>query len=612
MKIHYDSQDIVYKNPFGAVKEGDNICFNIRLLQFDDIPKVYLVIVNDDNCYETLNMCHDSDEFFSCKYLADKKGLYYYYFKIETIDSIKYYGNNSEGLGGVGELFLFDPHKYQLLVFENQYIPKWLQEGVVYQIFPDRFNRGENWKSCQKKAEIKGDMFGAKRIIINDWNRKPFYIKNVEGDVTEWPFFGGNLKGIIDKLDYLKNMGVSIIYLNPIFKALSNHKYDTWDYMEIDPSFGDESEFIELCNISRSKGIKIVLDGVFNHVGAASPYFDKYKNFNDGACSGQDSPYYDWFTFFEFPDEYEAWWGIKDLPQIKKTQKNFQRYIYKVVKNWIELGASGFRLDVADELSDDFIKGIRKSIKEINDDAILIGEVWDDASNKISYGDRKQYFLGQELDGVMNYLFRDWIIAFVLKQIEADEFCKRTNNIYEHYPFENLISSFNILGSHDRKRIITILGEAPLHLNEKAKGNYMLDKEKRELAIKRYELALAILYFLPGVPTIYYGDEIGNEGYEDPYNRGTVKWDSIETRIIEVINKFSLLRKSHKELVYGEYLPVGIDKNILLIERNEKFLNQYVALAVNTSNKDKKFSIHTKNINEEFFVKANSYLLINN
>ena len=523
MGISYNSHNLFFKKPFGAVKNGSKVSFRINTEGENEIITVYLMIFSEDVIYKMKKMKGESLEYYECEHTFSEEGLYFYYFKIEKNHEIIFYGNNRGSYGGVGEIFTQEPVKYQLLVYEEQYIPKWFKEGVVYQIFPDRFCRGENYIDCQQRAELPEGFKGAKRIFVEDWNTNPYYVKNAAGEVLCWPFYGGNIKGIISKLDYLKELGIGIIYLNPVFKALSNHKYDTWDYMKIDPSFGDEEDFVRLCHEGKKRGIRVILDGVFNHVGAESPFFDRNNNFGDlGACRGEKSPYYDWFTFYTFPTKYEAWWGILDLPQIKKTQKNYQRYIYKVVNHWISLGAGGFRLDVADELTDEFIQGIRESIKQADNEAVLIGEVWEDASNKMSYGNRKKYFQGKELDGVTNYLFRHFIIDYVMGKINAGDFCKRIYSIYENYPRDNLNSSFNILGSHDRVRIITILGEAPFNLSDEEKAEYKLNEKDLVNAKKRYELALVLLFSLPGLPTVYYGDEFSNQGYEDPYNRGDI------------------------------------------------------------------------------------------
>ena len=594
MKIKYNSQEIIHKKPFGAVTKGEEVIFNIDIERKDNVNDVLLVICSDFKQDEYIKMEINLDGFYSCRYIADTIGLFFYYFKIELKDKVIYYGNGEDSLGGEGLISEVVPSKYQLLVYSKQYIPTWLKEGIVYQIFPDRFGRGIDWLDCQKKAVLGEEFIGAKRFVVEDWEETPYYIKNEVGDVTDWPFFGGNIKGIIDKLDYLKDMGITVIYLNPIFKALSNHKYDTWDYMEIDPTFGDENDFVQLCNKAKERGIYIILDGVFNHVGAESPFFDRFNNFTEGACKGEVSPYYDWFTFKEFPWKYESWWGIKDLPQIKKDQGDFQNYIYGVVKHWIKLGAKGFRLDVVDELRDEFVKGIRRAIKEIDKDAVLIGEVWEDASNKISYEQRKSYFIGEELDGVTNYLHREWIIDLILKRIDTYTFCRKVNSLYENYPRDNLISSFNILSSHDRKRITTVLGEAPSNILEDNKKDYKLSKDMKELAIRRFELALALQYFMPGLPTVYYGDEYFEEGYEDPYNRGTIRWDSINGSIVDRILEFSKLRKANKELIYGDFFPTAINEKLLLIRRTLNKNKESLILIINISDEDESIKLTVK------------------
>ncbi len=576
MQMYYNSQNETYKTPFGAVSVGTAVSFFIRIYTIHSDDKCYLVVYNQEKEYRRIEMkvvFGDKEKtgfYLNTKF--DKVDLYFYYFEFITSQGVFYYGDNEKLLGGEGKTYKHNPKKYQMMVHIDEKVADWYKGGLIYQIFPDRFRRGEDWRECQKNAELKEDFIGNPRIIMQSWNDNSFYPRNSGGGVTRWPFFGGNLNGIKDKLFYLKSLGVSVIYLNPIFSALSNHKYDTWDYMEIDPAFGTNEDFVKLCEEADSMGIRIMLDGVFNHVGAESPYFDRYNNFQTmGACRGKESPYYKWFTFTEFPEKYLGWWGMGDLPEVNE-EPDFINYIYDVIVHWMKLGASGFRLDVADELSDEFIEVIRNAAKSVKKDAVILGEVWEDASNKISYGKSRKYFLGKELDSTMNYIFRDEAISYVVGEKDSAEFSQKMFDIYEKYPKENFFSAMNLIGSHDKSRILTQLGEAPRNLTEAEKETYKLSFGSKELAKKRLKILTALQFSVPGVPSIYYGDESGLEGYEDPFNRGTYPWGREDSELSQHYKKLSSIRRNYEVMRTGRFVSESIDGNILCIRRfdNEK------------------------------------------
>ena len=411
MEIYHNSQDIEYRKPFGAVKAGERV-----LLAAD---------VNDSKfCGCSLRLWTDSEgekivpmsgrkSGNLCRYSAEitapeQAGLVWYCFIVDRRDGgCCWYGNNSENLGGVGEIYDTQPPSFQITVYDYAPVPDWYKNAIVYQIFPDRFNRSPDWLELQQRAMAKNSMAPSKRVIQTQWSDKPYYTKNSKGEVTHWPFFGGTLSGIREKILYLKSIGVTAVYLNPIFEAHSNHRYDTADYMHIDPALGTDDDFKALAEACRDAGIRIILDGVFSHTGVDSRYFDLYGTYGGkGAASGKQSEYYDWYNFKHFPDDYDCWWGVKDLPNVNEMTPSYQSFIYgdkdSVIRHWLKMGADGWRLDVADELPDEFISGIRRAIKEEKTDGLLIGEVWEDASNKISYGIHRRYLLGNELDGTMH------------------------------------------------------------------------------------------------------------------------------------------------------------------------------------------------------------------
>lgn len=364
-------------------------------------------------------------------------------------------------------------------------------------------------------------------------------------------------------------MGITVLYINPIFEAASNHRYDTGDYEKIDPLLGNEDDFKLFCREAKNHGIRIILDGVFNHTGCDSKYFNKYGNYDsNGAWQGDNSPYREWFSFKE-DGTYDCWWGVDDLPSVVEQTESYKKYIYddedSVVRKWLRMGASGWRLDVADELPDDFIAGIKSAmIKENGDDALLLGEVWEDASNKISYSELRKYFLGDELDGVMNYPFRDGILAYLTGKMSAESLCEILYSLYENYPEENFYASLNLIGSHDRMRVVTKLGGAPdsYTMSDEDKKNFRLSQDNFNLAKGRMWIAALLQMTMPGVPCIYYGDEAGMQGYEDPYNRGTFPWDNVDSDMFTMYQNAIRLRKTLDVFTDGDFKPLSFGSEV--------------------------------------------------
>ena len=388
--IKYDSWED--KAPFGALNINQEMIISVQANEEYNISNIAWVILKEDVEISRINLIRESKKYFKGEYGPfNDPGLYFYYFEVELEgNNNKYFYGKNEEDGNSREYSYEEINKYQITVYEDYKVPSWYKEGIVYQIFVDRFNNGNKTK---KPSNPKENSF-----IYGNWNDKPMYIKDSNGDIIRWDFHGGNLKGIIDKLGYLKKLGVSILYLSPIFEASSNHKYDTGDYKKIDPMFGDEEIFEDLIKKAEKKGINIVLDGVFSHTGADSIYFNKYGRYDGiGAYQSKDSKYSSWYNFENFPEDYKCWWGVKSLPNVNETDQSYMDYIIRdedsVIKKWTDMGVKGWRLDVADELPTEFIKTLRRELKNIDSDSILIGEVWEDASNKISYNERRSYLL---------------------------------------------------------------------------------------------------------------------------------------------------------------------------------------------------------------------------
>lgn len=594
IQIYFNPLDTACKSVVGAVRVDERLQLNIYLLKdtkkarfgdgayVDNLqppklsdcqkPKMraYLHVNKDGQQAESFDM-QQTRFGWSITCSIKTTGLFYYTFYIENEGFV------SCGYLQTGVMTSY-PRGFLLTVTSADYTtPDWFKGGVMYQIFPDRF--------CKQGAmpDIKG------RIAREDWGGMPSYKPNEQGKVLNNDFFGGNFKGIQSKLPYLKALGVTVIYLNPIFEAASNHRYDTSNYMEIDPILGTEKDFDELVKAAKKQGIRIILDGVFNHTGDDSLYFNKYGNYPSiGAYQSKDSPYYSWYTFRRFPDSYESWWGIDILPEVNEQSPEYQNFIFNeggVLKKWLSFGIGGYRLDVADELPDFFLKKLRKSVKESNKDAIIIGEVWEDASNKIAYSTRREYLQGYELDSVMNYPLKDGIIAY-MQTGNATRLLNTIRILIDHYPKQTVDCLMNILGTHDTVRILSVLGGIFCNnKDEMAKSTARLSKKAKESAIEKLKMAAVLQFTLPGVPCIYYGDENGQEGHSDPFCRQCFDWNTLNQDLISFYQTLGNVRKAYKTVFKdGIFQELKLQDGLLYFKReNEK--GECVYVYVNNASK---------------------------
>lgn len=555
MRILYDSKNTKFKKPFGCVCEHENVEISIHIPTAVNTLSVRLVLTDDcgfcDSYEFSKSEQYDLYDIYTCNFRIKKPGLYFYYFEINSVNSdfkLFKYGYNDTNIE--------DGEMWQISCLPCDFkTPDIYKGAVMYQIFPDRFNSlGE----CDTEEKL------TPFTVHNDKNDVPVFLPNEHGEITNSDFYGGNLKGIAEKLDYIADLGVKIIYLNPIFKAYSNHRYDTYDYKTIDPMLGTYDDFVSLCQKAKKLGISIILDGVFSHTGSNSIYFNS-------AISDSNSPYKEWYDFQEYPHTYSSWWGIRTLPNVNEMTPSYIDYIItgedSVIKYWLKAGASGFRLDVADELPDEFLYLLRKTVKEINPQAIVIGEVWEDASNKFSYGVRRKYFTGPELDTVMNYPFKNCILEYVSGNISAKDFAESVMTIVENYPKETVDCLMNSLSTHDTLRAITFLGGKANHCDKNTKAYYKLI-EDYESAKEMLKIAAFLQYMLPGNPCIYYGDEIGMEGYQDPFNRGYFKWDSIDNDLLSFFKELGKIKNSYKQLQVGETFVYN-KENSVIIDRDD-------------------------------------------
>mgnify|MGYP000361609701 CR=1 FL=1 len=413
--------------------------------------------------------------------------------------------------------------------------------------------------------------------MVEDWNEPPEYERAEDGSIKTWDFYGGSLKGIQNDLPRIAELGFTAIYLNPIFEAASNHRYDTADYTKIDPILGTEQDFTELSQAAEKLGISIILDGVFNHTGDDSIYFNRYGNYPGvGAWQSEDSPWRDAFYFHE-DGSYDCWWGVGNMPAINESSKLVrERLLGKdgVIRKWLRAGAHGWRLDVADELSDDFLAEIKKAVLAEKPDALLLGEVWEDASNKISYGHLRRYLQGSELDSAMDYPFRDMVIGFLMGYKNAYQAAEDIETLRENYPREALACALNLLSSHDRPRIISVLGGGPdeSQLPESERSKWRLDENSMGLAKSRFWLATLMQMTFPGVPSIYYGDEYGLEGLTDPGNRRTLptKDQLHDFDTLAIVKNASAIRRALPFMVDGEIKAFALNDDVLAYTRTAK------------------------------------------
>lgn len=545
----------------GAVKQGEVV----KVMVESSLSALSLSLESDKDGKVTVYPMQKEHGCFTVSLLNLGVGLYFYHF----VSGDKLFGRND-----YLDIKEYKSHKtlkkYQLTVYKKSYqTPDWLKGGVIYQIFPDRFN--------------KGGGVSFKRQKMKEWGTLPDYKPNSLGKITNDDFYGGNFNGITKKLPYLKSLGVTAIYLNPISKAFSNHRYDTGNYLQLDELLGTEKQFKTLVTTAEKLGISIIFDGVYNHTGDDSLYFNKYNSYPSvGAYNSKNSPYYDWFTFQEYPNEYTSWWGINVLPTINKNSIEFEDFITnKVIPYYFSLGVKGVRLDVVDELPSRFTKKIRKAVKKANPNAVVIGEVWEDATNKIAYDTRREYFQGEELDSVMNYPLKNALINFALSGSVCEikkVLCEQLNN----YPQIALNLLMNVLSTHDTPRILTVLSGEKLPETREGQANFTLTSNQRELAVSRLKAVAVLLFTLYGSPTIYYGDERGFEGGKDPFNRQCMRFTGGNLSIFNHYKKLAEIRNSVSALKFGDFTLDYAKNGTLVFTRTYKA--QKVNVAVNMGN----------------------------
>lgn len=556
------SRDLRYKKPFGAAANNQSIEINfpiksdygaervdLVLRLADDIKKLPLMKTDVQNGYDV----------FSISFTPEKSATYFYRFEITRNNSIAFVGKTEGGFAKIQDWL----PEWQLSVYDASYsVPDIYSGGIIYHIFADRF-------------ATDGNIVPPRYGVLKNWE-EDVTIVDTDGVYRANDFFGGNFKGIIKKLEYLKSLNVTLLYLSPIFESSSNHRYDTGDYSKVDGMLGGDEGFLELIEKAKEYGIGVILDGVFNHTGADSLYFNKFGHYDSlGAYQSKKSPYFDWYTFQKFPDLYECWWGITVVPTVSRKAYGYQEMIAGkdgLLQKWTAAGVAGWRLDVVDELSSSFVEKIHTAVKSADSNTLVIGEVWEDASTKFSYGEERQYFRGKQLDGVMNYPFKEAILDYVLRR-DAAAFVERIMSICENYPLMTLNACMTLLGSHDTVRALNALAKVSTKdTTKQQRKTYRLSRAEYDKGRKNLLLASCLQYFLPGLPTIYYGDETGMQGFEDPLNRRTFVEEKADKVILEHYKKLGKLR-SENRLAFGRLFDgICCDGEVVFIKRQRHTL----------------------------------------
>ena len=548
MRILFDSKLKAYKDPFGTLTPGQGCTLHLDIPTSVQTTAVEVILNHEDGspAYRFpmhFSCCRGAYDIFEGSFSLPHTGLFFYYFYITTKTGgfrLFKQGNHDTNMEA-GDC-------WQLSVVPADFTtPDWAKGGVIYQVFPDRFFKYGN---CDLTGKLQP------YTVHKNWHEEVSWQPTPEGCVLNNDFFGGNFKGITRKMDYIASLGTSILYLNPISKSFSSHRYDTGDYKTPDPMLGTMEDFTQMCRAAHDRGIKVILDGVYSHTGSNSLYFDKAGTFGGkGAYRDPQSPYRSWYIFYNYPDRYKSWWDFDTLPTVNKMDPAFVEYIItgedSVVAHWLNAGADGFRLDVVDELPNEFVKLLKDRIREIRPDALLIGEVWEDASNKIAYGQRRRYFVDGVLDSAMNYPFRTAILDFMRGRDDGRALMETVMTIAENYPPQVLCCNMNSLGTHDTPRVLTALID-DFDGSREEKARRRLSRNQYGVAAERLLMASAIQYLLPGAPCLYYADEAGMEGYKDPFNRRTYPWGQEDPELLAHFRRLGQLRRENETLRTGD------------------------------------------------------------
>ena len=598
-----------YRTPVGAVTCGSEMM--IRLYDVGQEVNKAEIIMYSESFHREYEMKRKKDCMEEHIKMTSEAGVVWYYFRIWEQGKCYFYGARHGKTQGEGMIVDDNPDSFQITVYEEDFdTPRWMSKGIMYQIFPDRFCQGN--KENMKRGKAYHESMGRTVYLHDDWEEQPVF-GPLSGKEFYDPcdYFGGDIEGIISKLDDLKRLGISCIYLNPIGEAASNHRYNTSDYKKVDPFLGNNEDFKRLCQLAKERRIHVILDGVYSHTGDDSVYFNKKGNYEEpGAYQGKESKYYDWYDF-NGDGTYKSWWGFETLPEVNELNEKFVDYIItgedSVIKHWLKLGASGFRLDVADELPDEFIFRLRSELKKKFKNYALIGEVWEDVTTKESYGTKRKYALGKGLDSAMNYPLKVNVTDYLLGNQSAKDMKTFLISQQCNYPKPLYYALMNLLSSHDIPRIRTTLATG---MNEnlpsrEQQAEYVITSKMDQKGKALTRLAMVVQFFVPGMPCIYYGDEYGMHGLMDPFNRGVFFENDKET--YQEVLRLTSLRNREKVLQTGYALYMAPTENVLAILRfisekkdvfGEVSENKAILLLVNPTTKKEEINLDLNKVKE--------------
>ncbi|MDO5446016.1 MAG: glycogen synthase GlgA [Eubacteriales bacterium] len=583
------------RDPFGAVPCGSEVRLGFDVLT-GKVKSADIILLGNvfENGRTEYPMKKLKNRFSVSVRTPEQPCALKYYFRVETKYGERFFCADRTGLSGA--LYGGEGEGFRLTVYRPDFeTPEWFRRSVMYQIFPDRF--GFYRKAAAKRGMEYHKSMGRDVVLHSDPSEPVKWESDGENEYIPNDFYGGTFAGISRKLPYLKKLGITCIYLNPICESASNHRYDTADYMNPDPVLGTEKDFTALCRKADSLGIKIILDGVFSHTGADSRYFNKYARYDDkGAYQSETSEYSSWYTFEEFPDKYNCWWDFVELPEVDERNPDWQRYIVSgedsVIKTWMRRGASGWRIDVADEIPDDVLALIRKEVKAEDSDAPIIGEVWEDCVSKEGPEGPRDYALGNSLDSVMNYPFRFALIDYIMRRRNAWSFAEFLTSQQMNYPRPLYYSLMNLISSHDVDRIRTALAsDVNLHdIPREELSEMVFDEERLEKALEFEKLAAVIQFVVPGVPCIYYGDEQGMTGPCDPLNRAPFR-EAESQELYDFYADLAAKRSSTEALLSGEAAFIAVSDDVLAILRYIPG-GSAVCAVINRGEKTEKYSLN--------------------
>lgn len=586
----HNSRERAFREPFGAIPAGGGVTLRLYLWgpaagRADAVLRTWN---GDENYYSGSSRWEYGTRVFTFRIKAPSEPcVLWYNFRVTVDGRLRYVGAEDGVLRSGGSVLTSDvPHDFRITVYDPAFkTPEDLCGRIAYQVFPDRFRRGLYPGVSEGIAHHES--FG-RRVTVKEWDEEVDYLpRGDEKYYSPQDYYLGNFQGVIDGIPYLKSLGVGLLYMNPIFESAYNHRYSISDYMRVDPLLGTEHDFTRMVNALHENGIKLILDGVFSHTGDDSIYFDRYGNYGGGAWNDPLSPYREWYDFDpKYKHGFRCWWDFETLPEVEELTPSYMEFVGRVLEKWLSLGADGFRLDVADELPDEFIKYLRKKLKSISPDALLIGEVWEDAALKEDgYGNRREYVNGYELDGVMDYPFRDAVMDFLLGRSDSCGLKAALGAQLEGYPKCFMRAQLGMLGSHDTERALSVLEGCPVKdaLPRVGQAKWTPSAEAASKGTRLMKLASALQFSMPFMPCVYYGDEAGLTGLADPFSRRPYPWGREDAELTEHYRRISAARSASAALRAGSTAFASPVPDVFVIARTGE---GEALTAVNRSAKD--------------------------